>query len=208
MKTANKRRQVLKYDNEYRVNEARTTTKGRMAMTAAAWVTSGAAAIQAIAVCVLVGVTIVYVRHTKTLAEVAQRQAERERRHRQEFAIMAIRYELLDIIRCCFEGRQATPIRLSTHSCDSLKGDFAVLGLDVMAELAILYAAVRECNSQYDQFISKDNWLASAPFYSPWNELKERVLPQAKKLGVQIAELDVSKVLDRTGPALKARATA
>lgn len=177
-------------------------------MTTAGWVTSIAAAIQAIAACVLVCITVVYVRHTRTLAEEAQRQAQQERRHRQEFAILAIRYELLDIIRCCFEGRQATPVRLPTHSWNSLKGDFAILGLNVMAELAILYAAVRECNSQYDQFISKDNWLASEPFYNRWNEQKERVLPQAKKLGIQIAELDVLKVLDRAEPAAKAKSTA
>lgn len=165
-------------------------------MTAGEWVTACASGIQAVATCVLVAITGVYVRHTRTLAEEAQRQAERERRHRQEFAIQAIRYELLDIIRCCFEGRQATPVRFPTHTWDSLKGDFAVLGLNIMSELAILYAAVREANSQYDQFIGKDNWLASEPFYNRWNEQKERVLPPAKKLGVQIAELDLSNVLN------------
>lgn len=173
-------------------------------MTATAWVTVIAAVIQAIAACILIGITAVYVRHTRTLAEEAQKQAERERRHRQEFAIQAIRYELLDIIRCCFEGRQATPVRFPTHTWDSLKGDFAVLGLNIMSELAILYAAVREANSQYDQFISKDNWISSEPFYNRWNEQKERVLPPAKKLGVQIAELDLSKVLNAAEQAAKA----
>lgn len=174
-------------------------------MTIAAWVTSIAAALQAIAACVLVRITTIYVHHTKTLAEEAQRQAQKERRHRQESAIQAIRFELVDIIRCCFEGQIATPVRLPTYTWDSQKGDVAVLGLVIMSELAILFSAVREANSQYDQFVTKPDWTSSEPFYNRWNEQKDRVLAPAKKIGLQIAELDVKKTLDAAEIAPKQR---
>jgi hypothetical protein len=152
--------------------------------------------VQALAACVLVGITWVYVRHTKILAEQAQRQATDERRLRQESAIQAVRCELLDIVRSSSpEQARRTPVRLPTFAWESMKGDIGVLGIGRLGDMAVLYAAVRESNSLYEQYIAQVDERSREHQFEWWNEHADRLLPQARALAMNLAQLDLAVLL-------------
>ncbi len=86
--------------------------------------------VQAIATIVLVGVTILYVVLTWRMARQAERQVEARREERERIAKVALKYELLDVVRSCpTNDVRAQPVRITTHVWDTMKGDLGTLGL-------------------------------------------------------------------------------
>jgi len=135
-------------------------------------------------------VTALYVYFTWKLVQQGKRNVdtalelhERERMHREESALLAVRAELGEIATVCLpvstpDGKRLDPIPLPTGCWDDLKADLTINGAELMGALYALYRQARRCNAMCDGWV-RSHGSIQADWYNQWQQCARILEPLA-----------------------------
>jgi hypothetical protein len=168
------------------------------------WVQAIAAGAQALAMVVLIIVTIIYTRHTKRLAEEPRRQAAHERKSRIREAVSTLseevaRIELLSSDLANNPAKRMRPVPLPTSGWEGIKGMAFILPPPLRDAVRLLYFEVDQCNTFWQKYLGEQTSAGDSIFTTQWNGKIQPLGDKAREVHEQLKGIDLDKTLSELG---------